>query len=150
MSGYLPGMGLSSWLSSRVGSLSVRRSVPDQLERLRAADDQVREDAALSFWGRRLDPSERPIVEAALRLAAVNDSSGVVRAHAVAALIDLDTADAVDLALPVLQNDDWAARAIAASQLARARDPRVVDALMPLLHDDEGFVREAAARGLGR
>jgi HEAT repeat protein len=142
-------MGLSSWLGDH---LRPWRSVAELLARLVDPDAGTREDASNSLWGRagRLDPTERQEVEAALRHAAATDESGLVRANAVAGLVALDAAGAVDLGLPVLHDTDWAARSIAASQLARVEDPRVVDALIPLLHDDEGWVREAAAGGLGQ
>jgi HEAT repeat protein len=144
-------MGLSSWLGSHLLSRSLGRSVPDLLERLRAEDPQVREDAANSLWGRagRLDPAERREVEPALRTVASGDANGLARANAAVALLELDAPNAVDLALDVLHHPAWAARAIAASQLGRAEDPRIVDALVPLLRDEEGMVRELAAASLG-
>src|SRR6185436_19645110 len=56
----------------------------------------------------------------------------------------------VDRLLSNLRDEHWQARAAAADELGRAKDPRAIPELRAALNDDSGGVRAAAATALGR
>jgi len=143
---------LTSWLSGRPLAKQYARGIDALIADLGNRDPRTRERAANTLFrlAEQLTPRERRAAEAALAVAARKDDTGLVRSYATAALLALESDNAVPIALAALGDRDWDVRTFVAFELGRVHDPRIVDALIPLLQDPEGWVCEAAAYSLGK
>jgi HEAT repeat protein len=123
----------------------LQRKIETERARLSSSDVETRRDAVM-----RLAALNRPEAARAA-IAALNDSSPVVRAAAAHALQFLDHAEAAALLVPLLRNDkDEFVRRETAYALGEAHNQNAISELIAALAQDKSpAVRAAAAVALG-
>jgi HEAT repeat protein len=108
-------------------------------------------DATVRYWGVTLLASPRNVTGLESDIAALTaDSAPLVRRAAIAGLAQVNPAEAVKAATPLLVDAVWYVRAYAARAIGEAADPELAPAVTPLLADREWWVRTAAKEALQR
>lgn len=126
-----------------LGELKLPQSVPTLLAALEDRDPDVRNVAARSLGGMRLQATE----EALVSLLGKDDQS--VSARIAAICIEMGSRTA-PLLIKTLRNGSPKARFWAARILGEIKDPRATRSLADALLDTDAEVRSAATRALGR
>jgi HEAT repeat protein len=128
--------------TAQPGDLDSR--VQAEVTRLKSSDVEVRRDAVLRLGAMNRGSSSRAAATA------LNDSSEIVRATAVRAVLALAPSESVPLILPLLNDKRDFVRREAAFALGQTRSPLAASALLNALRADKiGAVRGAAAVSLG-
>jgi HEAT repeat protein len=108
-------------------------------------------DATVRYWGVTLlaRHKQAPGLDAEL-MTLTSDQAPLVRRAAIASLAQVNVAQAVAAARPMLTDAVWYVRAHAARAIALADDPDLAEDVAPLLADREWWVRTAAKDALQR
>lgn len=131
--------------SSQTSLAPLQREIEKQRARLSSADTEERRDAVMRLGAMARSDSSRVAV------AALNDSSVIVRATAARAVLSLPAPEAAAALLPLLQDKDEFVRRETAYALGETRSRTAVEALATALaRDKEAGVRGAAAVALGQ
>jgi HEAT repeat protein len=131
-------------LPPSAGSASLQQQVEIQRSRLSSSDEEERRCAVMSLgWMNRPDSSRAAA-------AALSDSTAIVRATAVRAVLSLPQDEAAAVLLPLLTDRDEFVRQETAYALGETRSRRATQPLLTLLEKEKADgVRGAAVVSLG-
>jgi len=130
-----------------MGSIKTVRCLSAALLALATSCPSSVEDRRERIYALKAEPTAENVARIRTRL---DDDNAAVRATALHALVDLEVADASDLAIRALSDSDGFVRKTAAHQLAKLVDPAAAPALGErVVEDEDPGVRKEAAAALG-